>query len=82
MKIQLCFLVAGSLFSLSALAGEWNCKEGHDGYASLLVETVPVEPPIASAPVPEAPTSSDVTEGKILLAGDAPCNPKVTVCED
>lgn len=82
MKIRLCFLVAGSLLSLTAYAGDWNCKERHDGYASLPVEAAPVESPIASAPVPAAPTSPELTQGKILLAGDAPCNPKVTVCED
>lgn len=82
MKIRPCFLLAGSLLSLTTYAGDWNCNQGHGGYASLPVEAAPVESPIATAPVPAAPTSPDLTEGKILLAGDAPCNPKVTVCED
>lgn len=82
MKYPLIPLLAGFLLSSGAIAGDWNCGNGHEGYAGLSVETAPIELPVAVAAVPEAPTAPELTEGKILLAGDAPCNPKVTVCED
>lgn len=82
MKPQLTFLIAGSLLSFTAFAGQWNCVDQTGGHTSLVADAVVDDSPIASAPVPAAPTAPDATEGKILLAGDAPCNPKVKVCED
>ena len=79
---RLILVVAALLFSVTTFAGQYSCTERKGGYASQSVDAVADETPIASAPVPSEPTAPGATEGKILLAGDAPCNPKVTVCED